>query len=256
MPMERIHDDDLVLYAFGDLGEAARARIEYAVQTDADVRARLQRLEEALALADDVPAPVADEALAARVWQSLEPRIAAPARLPWRERIAAWLDGFAPPRLALGGLAACALAVAIGAGFLAGRHTAPEPDAIAQQRADDAARRVLDAYVAAHLRASEGVLVTASNTGSPALLDGNRELAAGLVESNRLYARAAERAGDLRLATFLRQLEPVLVSLANRAPPATVQPDDGLRDYLRETDLLFEMRATQARLEQPREHRT
>jgi len=116
--------------------------------------------------------------------------------------------------------------------------------------------RVLDAYVAEHLRATEGVLLTASNSDSADLLDGNRQLAASLVEANRLYALAAARAGNTALADFLRQLEPVLISLANPSQSAPVQPSEGLRDYLRTTDLLFQVRATQARLDRGGERRT
>ena len=78
------------------------------------------------------------------------------------------------------------------------------------------ADRVLDGYVAGHLRATEGLLLTAVNNDGGDLLGGNRELAESLVESNRLYAAAAARSGNLRLADFLRQLEPVLLEVANR----------------------------------------
>ncbi len=115
---------------------------------------------------------------------------------------------------------------------------------------------MLDAYVAAHLRATEGVLMTASNSDSAEILDGNRELAASLVEANRLYALAAARAGNTQLADFLRQIEPVLISLANPAPPSSVQPSEGLREYLNTTDLMFQVRATQARLDRSGPHRT
>ncbi|HEY0229706.1 MAG TPA: hypothetical protein VGC55_00520, partial [Dokdonella sp.] len=91
---------------------------------------------------------------------------------------------------------------------------------------------------------------------SDALLDGNRELAASLVESNRLYALAATRAGNARLADFLHQLEPVLMSLANQADGGAVQSSEGLRDYLHATDLLFQVRATEARLDRTGDRRT
>lgn len=248
-------DDDLVLYFYRDGLDAAQlALIENALRTSAGLRARHARIEHALALLDSLPAPQADADLGARLWQRLAPQLnvhAPLARGSWRERWRAMLAPASAPRLAWATTAV--LAVALGIGFLAGRHSAPEPDAIAQARADVAAMRVLDAYVAGHLRATEGVLLTASNSGSAQLLDGNRELATALVESNRLYARAAAHAGDRRLAGFLRELEPVLLSLANRPPSGALQPDEGLRDYLRETDLLFQVRATQARLERTHE---
>jgi len=168
------------------------------------------------------------------------------------DRLHALIESMRPQRLAWS--AAFALVVAVGVGFYAGRRSAPPPDPASN--ADAMALRVLDAYVAAHLRATEGVLVTASNSGSGALLDGNRELAASLVESNRLYALAAARSGNARLADFLRQLEPVLMSLANQSDGGAVQSSEGLRDYLHATDLLFQVRATEARLDRSGDRRT
>ncbi|HJT96697.1 MAG TPA: hypothetical protein VJ696_00135, partial [Rhodanobacteraceae bacterium] len=153
---------------------------------------------------------------------------------------------------------ACAIALAVGIGFYAGRRSAPESPLVAgsASTADAAAARVLDAYVAAHLRATEGVLMTASNSDSAEILSGNRELAASLIEANRLYARAAVRAGNTQLADFLRQIEPVLISLANPPSSSPVESSEGLRDYLRRTDLMFQVRATEARLDRTGTHRT
>jgi hypothetical protein len=141
------------------------------------------------------------------------------------------------------------LVIAIGAGFLLGRQSASVSPLVASTTAHAAAGRVLDAYVAANLRATERVLLTASNSGDASLLEGNRELAQSLVESNRLYALAAARAGNTRLADFLQQLEPTLLSLANQPGTATVQSSEELRRFLDATDLLFQVRATEARLD-------
>ena len=251
--MNTIGDEDLVLHHYRDgLDAAELARIDAALAASPELRARRAALLRVLGEVDALPAPVADADFERRLWRRLEPRIASRSpRTGWRDRLRDWLD---PPRLAWAG--AFALALVGGAAFYAGRQSAPGPDEVAQARADASAMRVLDAYVAAHLRATEGVLLTASNSDSRELLDGNRELAASLVESNRLYARAATRAGNGQLADFLRQLEPVLISLANQNAAAPVEGNEGLRDYLRSTDLLFQVRATQARLERNGERRT
>lgn len=253
--MNPISDDELVLHHYRDGLEPARlARIDAELSTSPELRARRDALLRMLAVVDAAPIPEPDAGFEARLWRQLQPRLARPAqpvRIGWSERLRAWL---APPALAWAG--ACVIALAVGLGFLAGRQTAPEPDVVAQARADESAMRVLDAYVAAHLRATEGVLITASNSDSAALLDGNQELAASLVDANRLYARAAARAGNTQLADFLRQLEPVLISLAN--PPASlpIKQNEGLRDYLHATDLLFQVRATKARLDRSGNRRT
>jgi hypothetical protein len=253
--MNPISDEDLVLYHYRDgLDAAALAGIAAALDASAELRTRYASIEQTLARVDALPTPEPDRDFNARLWRKLEPRLqprAVAQRTPWLARVQAWLS---PPRLAFAG-AACALALAVGIGFYAGRHSVPETP-IAATQADAAAARVLDAYVAAHLRATEGVLMTASNSDSTTLLDSNRELAASLVESNRLYALAAARAGNTQLADFLRQLEPILISLANQPASPSIEPAQGLRDYLRSTDLLFQVRATEARLDKPAPRKT
>ena len=253
--MNPISDEDLVLYHYRDgLDAAALAEIAAALDASEDLQRRYASIERTLARVDALPAPEPDRDFNARLWRNLEPRLrprGVAKRASWRERVQAWLS---PPQLAFIG-AACALALAVGLGFYAGRRSAPEAP-VASTQADAAAARVLDAYVAQHLRATEGVLMTASNSDSTTLLDSNRELAASLVESNRLYALAAQRAGNTQLADFLRQLEPILISLANQTPASSIEPAQGLRDYLRSTDLLFQVRATEARLDKPAPRKT
>jgi hypothetical protein len=251
-----ISDEDLVLYRYRDGLDAARiAEIGAALAASSDLRARYAAIEQAVAGFDATavaPAP----ALAARVWRQLEPRLVEAGVIVPRPGVAARLRAFfappAPARLAWAG--ACAILLAIGVGYLAGRNSVNVTPPLAATGggadADAAAARVLDAYVAAHLRATEGVLLTASNSDDATLLEGNRELAESLVESNHLYALAAARAGNPRLAVFLRQLEPVLLSLANQSGAATVESSEDLRQYLGKTDLLFQVRATEARLDQ------
>ena len=251
--MKTISDDDLVLYHYRDGLDATRiAEIELALSRDAGLHARHQALTETLARVgtDETPAP--DEAFEQRLWHALAPRLDA-IKPPLQVRLREWLQGLAPPRAAWAG--AAALLVALGLGYYAGRSGAPDgaptplPAQIAASQPQDAAARVLAAYVSEHLRATEGLLLTASNSDSAAIRAGNREVAHALVDSNRLYALAAARAGNLRLADFLRQLEPVLLDLANQPADASIESTEGLREYLRKTDLLFQVRATQAQVE-------
>jgi anti-sigma factor RsiW len=253
--MNTISDNDLILYFYRDGLDAGRIReIDDALFASPELRARYTHLQQTLHAVDAEPAPEPDAQFADRVWQRLDARIAAAApSTSWRARLLDTLHSLLVPRAAFA--AACMLLLAIGIGFYAGRSTAPQPDEIAQTRANAMATRVLDAYVAEHLRATEGLLLTAVNSDDAGLV-GNRDLAASLVDSNRLYAQAATRAGNARLADFLRQLEPVLLELANQSPDAPVQSIDGLRDYLKKTDLLFQVRATQARIDAAGKHST
>lgn len=256
--MDTIRDNELILYHYRDgLDAGTEAAIAQALAGSAELRARYAALCATLQAVDAQPplSPAPD--FEQRLWQRWEQRTGATAP---RDHAAA---ARRPRTHHRGGLrpawrhAATALAVvaALGLGFLLGRQPpAPQPDppTTAATSRSDLSARVLDAYVVAHLRETEGVVLTAVNSDSAALLAGNRELAADLLDSNRLYARAAARAGNVRLATFLQQLEPLLIELANPAASAPIQDSDGLRSYVDKTDLLFQLRATQARMEPQR----
>ena len=251
--MTPIDDDELVLHHWRDGLDAARmAEIDAALAASPALRARQATLQRTLELADALPEPAAPADFEHRLWRGLRGKIGVPHErvhgTSWLERLRGMLAP-ASPRWA-GAMAGAVLCV-IAASFFAGRQSvAPTADPAPTHAM---ASRVLDSYVAAHLRATEGLLMTAVN-GNDVAIAGDRELASALVDSNRLYAQAATRAGNVRLATFLRQLEPVLIELAN--PPGTenVQSIEGLRDYVRRTDLLFEVRATEASIERAGKH--
>jgi len=236
--MQPITDNDLILYFYRDGLEKQRIdEIDDAMFASPPLRQRYMALKRMLTNVDGA-AIEPDPEFTDRIWRKLASQIDAKPVHRMRRRV------FTPVRFAMA--ASVLLAVAAGIGYYAGRTSAPQ---------NAMASRVLDAYVADHLRATEGLLLTASNSNSSEVLAGNRELAQSLVQSNRLYALAAVRAGNTRLADFLRQLEPVLLDLANQPADASIQSMDGLRDYLRKTDLLFEVRATQARLDTADKHK-
>ncbi|MEP6880857.1 MAG: hypothetical protein ABI866_02635 [Dokdonella sp.] len=253
--MQTIKDNELILFHYRDGVSLSRvAEIEAAMSSSEALRERYQRLclllgEVDMALAE----PSAN--FERRLWARLDQRMAndpAPSsgkRPSWLMRLRELLAVASKPRLAWAGGLAAILMIALGIGFLAGRNSATPPIAAAHDNAPTMASRMLDSYVAGHLRATEGLLLTAVNDESGALLKGNQALAENLVESNRLYAVAAVRAGNTRLADFLRQLEPVLIELANQPSSATVENREGLRDFLRDTDLLFQVRATESRID-------
>lgn len=254
--MKTISDNDLILYFYRDGLDASRiAEIDAALHASSAVRARYAQLQRTLQVADTDAPITADADFTQRVWRRLEARIgntsSAPVRNDWRSRLHDLLQSLLSPRFALA--ATCLLALAVGIGYYAGRSSATDESAV---RDNAMAARVLDAYVSDHLRATEGLLLTAANSESSDLHAGNSDLAATLVESNRLYAAAAARSGNTRLADFLRQLEPVLIDLANQPADASIQSRDGLRDYLRKTDLLFQVRATQAHIDNAGKHKT
>jgi len=259
--MNTISDNDLILYFYRDGLETGRiAEIETALLDSADLRVRYDALQRMLGPVDAAPIPEADAQFTQRVWQRLAPRIESASIEPsvvarpkqgWMEQLHELLRSLLSPQFAFA--ATCMLAVAVGIGYYAGRSSATHESAVAENAMGS---RILDAYVAEHLRATEGLLLTAVNSDNTGFGAGGSDLAATLADSNRLYAAAAARSGNTRLADFLRQLEPVLIDLANQPADAPVQSREGLRDYLRKTDLLFQVRATQARIDNTGKHRT
>lgn len=252
--MQAIKDNELILFHYGDGLDSSRlAEIEAAMATSVALRDRYDRLCTLLGDIDSAP-PEPSANFEQRLWARLEQRFAeglAPpviAHRPWFERLREFLDPATAPRLAWAGALAAILVIALGVGFFAGRNSVPIPIAATQGNAPTMASRMLDSYVAGHLRATEGLLMTAVNDDGGTLLKNNRMLAENLVESNRLYAVAAARAGNTRLADFLRQLEPVLIEMANQPSSASIENREGLRDFLRDTDLLFQVRATESRI--------
>lgn len=229
--MIRPSDDELVMFHFGeDLGPERMEAIAMAITDDPRVQTRyrdLQRLlgasSEALAVAE--PGPDFEQ----RLWRQLAPQLA-----PAPKRRAIWRDWLMP------GLA---LAASLGLGIVVGRQWQPPAPAPAAPIALDAAAqdRVLAAHLVRHLGQAERLLRAAENTEA-GVAD---PLAAALVESNRLYASAAERAGKPALAQFLIELEPILRELANGG-------DDALggaalaREQIRSRDLLYRLRALES----------
>lgn len=262
--MSAIDDNALILHYYGEHeSPEQRALIDHALAVSPQLRLRYERLRRVLAAASEVAPVVPDAGFEQRLWQSLQTRMAADASTaatsvpPLAFARTGSRSQRPRSRWRVASAAAASVVLILGAGFFAGRVSVPEaPPPIASQADPLLATRVLDAYVAAHLRETEGVLLTALNSDSSDLGEGNAELAAALVESNRLYTTAAARSGNLRLADFLRQMEPVLIELANPPRGDGVEVRDGLRAYVRESDLLFQVRATEGALESRGNRRT
>jgi len=237
--MQPISDEDLVLFHYRDqLPRERMQEIEEALFFDAGLRLRLAALRETLsAVGEAWPQPEADAGLEARVWERLAPalprRIQAeqPSWLDWRSWFSAPRNG----RIAFASM----LIAALGIGYLLGRP-AQMPAERAPLLADDASQRVLAAYLAAHLEDTERALLVAAN--SPADGQAASDLAQSLLDSHRVYALAAERAGKPALGQFLRELEPVLIELANE--DGRIEP--ALGDEIRRRDLTFKTRAAAA----------
>jgi len=230
-------DEELILFFYGE--HEAPQDVERDVATDGDLSRRYDALRRELSALDGLDAPEPRAGLEIRMWARLAPAVT---RRPGILRLPAGWLGWAA-------LATGALVLALG-GFLAGRifHPAPTENSVASnlQALPPAAReRVLEAALADHLDASQRLMLEVAN-GS-ASIDDERVWAETLLSANRLYRRAAERAGQRRVASVLAEIEPLLAQLADA--PGTF--DLGVaRAQIAKQDLLFKVRVTRNNLKE------
>ncbi len=232
--MSPIHDEDLVLHFYRDgLTDARYAEIERAIQEDDELRQRYERLgqdleEAGAAFADGAPTAGFDD----RIWRGFEQRLSARprprVRVPHRRRRSTWLK------------AASLVAAGLVLGLFIGRTT-QLPSKTEPLLDASSGTKALVAELVNHLDSTERTMLIATRYPlDPELIT---ELADALLDSHRLYASAAERAGRPELAEFLRRLEPVLLRLAN------VDALDGhetIRESIIKDDLPFKIRVVAA----------
>lgn len=241
-------DDEarLLLYVYGELAADEREALEARLAADPALRHQLAQLEADFANMDGAfEAPAPDAGFEDRLWQKLEARLSTPAPVDQlalaRQRRAqqAATQRPLPVRFATGLAWAASVLLALGLGLWLGQS--PQPDHAPPTLASSTpvnGDRILAGELVGHLKATEQVLLLATHEPDQGALA--QRLASELIESHRLYAAAAERAGRPQLAQALRQLEPALLELAT-APQHTV--DALLRASIESEDLPFKARS-------------
>ena len=219
-----ISDDDLLLYYYRDgLDEAERARIGTALAEHPELAQRLHRLVaqlDTVAQMPDVPVPPHIQ----RRWQNA--LVAAPRRRPSSFRWQA--------------LAATVAVLAILAAVWVSMQSPPQQVAEELPQAPEAS--AYERGLRWHLASTEERL---ANLGS-AEPDERARLVEAIIEQNRMYALAAERANEPQLARVLRAFAPILESLADDRGDASASDI---------AQLNFELRVMQARLKAATEPR-
>ncbi|HEU4778680.1 MAG TPA: hypothetical protein VFS58_02240 [Steroidobacteraceae bacterium] len=226
-----ISDDDLILYYYRELEAAERARIGAALAEQPELARRLHLLVarlDAAAVRPDVAVPAHTQ----QRWRASLDRAAGKSRaVPERRRF------FTEPRWQV--VAAAVAVVALVATFQQVKQVRPDQRA---NNVPDPAPAVISGDVSAyehglkwHLAGTERQLAS--------LGDATPEERARLIETiigqNRMYALAAERAGEPQLARVLRAFTPILESAAVGGSESTASSV---------AQLSFELRVMQARL--------
>jgi hypothetical protein len=230
-------DEELILFYYGEHGTPEEMERELA--SDPELAHRYAALRRELSALDALGAPQPRPGLEQRMWARVASSLAAP-----RPRF-----GLPGGRLGWAALAAT-VAILVVAAFLAGRAQRTTPDEVKVatdlEALPPAAReRILQAALAAHLESSQRLMMEVVNGAD--VLENERDWAETLLSANRLYRRAAERAGQRRVAALLLEIEPVLAELAHApsSPGASAA-----REQIEGRDLLFKVRITRNNLKE------
>jgi len=214
-----ISDDDLLLYYYRDgLDPTERARVATALARDPELAQRLHRLVAQLDTAAEMP----DVPVPAHIQQRWQAALTARAR----------------PRSSFRWQAIAATVALLAVLLTVWVSMKPAPEQVARATSPSAATpdpAVYERGLRWHLATTEQRLAKLDS----AQPDERARLIAAIVEQNRMYALAADRANEPQLARVLRAFTPILESLT---------------DERRETSagdiaqLSFELRVMQARL--------
>jgi hypothetical protein len=225
-----ISDDDLILYHYRDgLDDAQRARIGAALAEQPELAQRLQKLVNRLDAVAAIPeVPVPSEIMQrwkAALNEAAQGKTEAPAQTPARRSFtdARWFA------------AAAAVLVAIVALLQLRQPTTPvEQVAVTTEPASPNNSSAYERGLKSHLANTELQLASLS-TATP---EERARLVETIIDQNRIYAQAAERAGEPQLARVLRAFTPILESLQQGDADASESVDQ----------LAFELRVMQGRL--------
>jgi len=244
MTTNHIDEQRLIEYANGEA--AGAADILRHVDECAQCRTSLESLQRVMAAATALAVPEPNAAFESRMWARLRPELAP------KKSAMGWLEWFAPRRLSFAG----AMAAMVVAAFLAGRFWRPtaipsESNAtpVAATVTPQVRERILLVAVGDHLDRAQSVLIEISNAepgtpGGAKQVDISREQqrAQDLLASNRLYRQTAQRTGDKSVASFLDELEPLLIEIANSPAKVTGTDLEELQRRIAARGLLLKVR--------------
>lgn len=229
--MNHIGEEQLVFFYYGESAESAA--IESHLEECEACRDEFRALQRVLNTVDSAPVPERGPEYGSQVWRRIEKRIG---QRPRRSFMHWWI--WAP-----------AMAVLVIGAFLAGRLSyraqrggGPATVAVSNQQIRE---RILLVAVGDHLERSQMVLAELSNApeGKGKLdISDERQMAADLLDDNRLYRQTAASTGEKGVASVLDDLENVLMEIAHSPSEVSNQQLDDLRQQIQDRGLLFKVR--------------
>jgi hypothetical protein len=248
--MRNITDDDLTLLYYGEHEDPALA----AMVAESEVlSARYDALCAELELADAYLPPRRGEDYGSAVWQRISPRLDGTA-VNAGSPVKTWWSSIFQPRFSLAGALSMVLVAVLA--FTLGRNGGQEISttpggpvngtSVAMAGID--AGRLLTHSVSGHLEQVNLVLTQfANSTESNA---NEATYATDMLVANRLYRQAAVSQGNHKLASFLADLEPLLIELAYGAQSGSSTTRERMQQEVRD-GLLFRVRVMNKQLNKP-----
>jgi|SRR5579864_2482150 len=229
--MNHIGEEQLVLFYYGESGEGEA--IESHLEACEVCRNEFRTLQLVLNTVDSAPVPERSAEYGSDVWRRIEKRIG---RGPRRSFIHWWVWAPVTAVLVIGAFLAGRVS------YRAERATGAAAVAVSNEKIRE---RILLVAVGDHLERSQMVLAELSNApeGEGKLdISDERQMAADLLDDNRLYRQTAASTGDKGVASVLDDLENVLMEIAHSPSEVSNQQLDDLRQQIQERGLLFKVR--------------
>ena len=233
--MNHLSEEQLVLFYYGESEEAGGVE-EHLAGCEA-CRADFRALQLVLNSVNGAPVPERGAEYGDQVWQHIGGQLGARKR---RSVFTWWI--WAP-----------ATALLILAAFFAGRlsHRTDTTSTAANQNGQQVRERILLVAVGDHLERSQMVLAELSNapeqTGKVDISD-ERQMAAELLDDNRLYRQTARTTGDAGVANVLDDLERVLIEIARSPSEVSSAQLAELQQQIESRGLLFKVRVLGSRV--------
>jgi hypothetical protein len=221
--MNHLTEEQLVLHYYG---EHAEDPVEDHLNVCESCRAQYRGLQRLLNTLDAAPVPERPPEYGAAVWRKIESSVSGGRHFAWLG-MRAWL-------------LAGAMAGLIVAAFLAGRLT-QRPTAPSMANSGPVRERILLVAVGDHLERSQTILVELENSDSLDIAY-ERQAAADLVESNRLFRLTAAGAGDTATASLLEDLERALLEISNSPSELSRRQLQDLRKEIENRGILFKVK--------------
>ena len=224
--MNIISEEDLILYHYKELSTDKIMTIESELASDDALKNEYEDLIKLLEMSEQWQPASQDESFEQRIWQNVDASIEQLNRQKqstqqnqnqslWNQ-LTQWLDSFSLHPLP----ALSAVIVLLSVAYLAGRHDeqtamVADPSQLVASLSPEARNNILFQSVSSHLERSSRLLTTVSLETNNEILTSERDWAKSLLLSNRLFSKAAEQSGQLRIVSLLDELEPLLIEMAN-----------------------------------------